>query len=227
LSEKWSCLGYEPAIIDGEIIVLDPATGNSNFGLLAQRSHLEKPFDIGLRSKKIPVRFMAFDLLSFKGDLTYLPLRTRREMLYGVFKPDPHVFMWSLPLHKDVNGIYLFNWARRLGLEGIVGKHLESPYCSGKRSAYWKKCKCEKTKDLTFTSYTVNPAGIRCETDEGIAVQVAGFNSRVVRKVLDEKGKVVIEVKYLNETENGRLRMPTFKRLVDVEVEIGKMGVIA
>jgi ATP-dependent DNA ligase len=108
----------------------------------------------------------------------------------------------------------LFQQAEKLGLEGIVGKLLSSPYLPGKRSPYWVKCKCEKVREMYFNKYTVNNAGIRVEDENEIAVQVSGHQSEAVKKEIDEKGKVLIEVKYLNVTENNRLRMPTFKRMV-------------
>ncbi len=208
------------AVIDGEIVVLD-SMGRSNFNLVAQRSHLQKTFDIALRMKTIPVTFKAFDILSFEGEnLTKLPLSDRRIILYREFTPIPTIFEWSLSLDREGNGIALFGQAEKLGLEGIIGKRLDSPYLYGKRSYYWRKCKCVKSIDMMFTRYTINNAGIRVENDNGIAVQIAGYQSTPVRQQIDRDGKAVVEVKIRRSdpdsyiTKNGKLRMPTFKRLV-------------
>jgi ATP-dependent DNA ligase len=201
------------AIVDGEICGLDE-NGKSRFTLVQQRSHLEKKFDIELRAKKIPMTFIAFDLLSYDDlDIRKLPLTGRRERLYDIFKPIPPFSLWSLSCEKEGRGTLLFRQAEALGLEGIVGKKLDSPYLEGRRSPYWKKCKCQKTKDLWFSQYTVNNAGIRVEDENGNPCQVAGHWAREVKEKIDTQGKCLIEVKYLEETENGRLRQPTFKAM--------------
>jgi len=208
---KFEC---DSCILDGEVVVL--VCGKSSFGLLAQRSHLQKRFDISLRMKTIPVTYVAFDCLSFNGqDITQKPLCERRQYLYKAVKHSPGLIEWSLPLDKEGKGKALYEMAKREGLEGIVAKPIDSPYIGGNRGI-WKKCKCEKTVDMIFHRYTINNAGIRVENGDGIAVQVAGYQSRAVKKALDLNGEVVIEVKYLNVTENGRLRMPTFKAMKEV-----------
>jgi len=211
--EFFSLANGKQGIVDGEIVAFD-SEGKSNFDLLAQRSHLQKQFDIAIRAKKIPLIFMAFDILKFDNeDLTKLPLTKRREILYKEFPPSIGLFQWSLPLDKEGRGIALFQMAKELDLEGIVAKHIDSPYVPNHRGAYWKKIKNVKTIDMIFTKYTINNAGIRIENEEGIAVQVAGKNAPAVKKEIDEKGVVLIEVKYLNKTKYGKLRMPTFKEL--------------
>jgi ATP-dependent DNA ligase len=205
------------AILDGEIVVFD-SLGKSDFNLLEQRSHLENRFDISLRMKTYPVTYVTFDTLSFDNeDLTNQPLSNRREILYKQFTPIVGVFQWSLPLDKEGRGKALFEDAKRLGLEGIVGKKIDSPYMIDRRSPFWKKCKIEKTVDMVFTKYTVNNAGIRVENEAGIAVQVSGYHAPAVKKEVDEKGSVLIEVIHRtvgsDRTKNGKLRMPTFKTM--------------
>lgn len=201
------------AILDGEICVISANKPGGDFELLAQRSHLQKKFDIELRMTKLPVIFIGVDILSFDNtSLVDLPLIERREILYKYFPPVPPVFQWSLPLDKEGKGTILFEQAKAIPLEGIIGKRLDSPYL-GRRSPYWKKCKILYTMDLEFKTYTVNNAGIRIEREDGIKVQVAGGNSRIVRKRIDERGSALIEVEYLNLTKNGKLRQPTFKTL--------------
>lgn len=211
--ELQSLADGKEAVVDGEIVIFDE-NGKSDFELLAQRSHLQKKFDIELRMKKLPVVFMSFDVLSFANeDITKLPLTRRREILFQEFTPRPNLFHWSLA-YKGFNGKALFEQAKMLNLEGIIGKHIDSPYLEGRHSPYWKKVKNTKTVDMVFTKYTVNNAGIRVENERGIAVQVSGRNALVAKREIDEKGKVLIVVKYLNLTKNGKLRMPTCKEVV-------------
>ena len=152
---------------------------------------------------------MAFDILNFDNqDLTALPLIERREILYREFKRQPF-FNLALPLIG--NGIDLFEHeVKQYNLEGLVAKHLQSPYVE-RRSPYWKKIKYEKTTDVIVTGYTVNPAGIRVENDSGFGCQVTGFQHKEVKERIDTQGHAVIEVKFLNLTKNNKLRMPTYK----------------
>lgn len=211
------------AILDGEIVVMQD--GKSKFNLLAQRSHLQNPFDIELRAKQIRVTFMAFDILECNGESVMgHQLEARKELLYAMTAPVPGIFMWSLPLDKEGRGTVWYEEARRQGIEGIIAKHRESPYLVGKRSPYWKKSKVERTMDLWFTRYTINNAGIKLETsnpqevdgtmiDAGITCQCTGRQAVAVKEALDRDGRALIEVKYMEITEANRLRMPTFKAL--------------
>lgn len=195
------------ATLDGEIIVL--TEGRSNFDLLAQRSHLENKFDIELRSAKIPVTFMCFDILNLEGqDLTGEPLRKRQQILFSEFKEIDGIFKHSAPLIGT--GEELFEMVKQRNLEGLVAKHRASPYLQ-RRSPYWKKIKYEKTADVTVTSYTVNNAGIRVANDSGFGCQASGYHAPLLKQIIDTEGFAVIEIKYLNLTPNGKYRMPTYK----------------
>jgi ATP-dependent DNA ligase len=151
---------------------------------------LEKKFDIELRMKKIPITFVAFDILSIEGEsVRKLPLFRRRELLYEAFTPIPRLGEWSMLCGKNGSGVEYFKQAEREGLEGIVGKKIDSPYLEGQRSRCWVKCKVEKTVDLWFEQFTINPAGIRVENGEGIAVQVAGEQSKRAMKEIKERAE--------------------------------------
>jgi hypothetical protein len=76
-----------------------------------------------------------------------------------------------------------------------------------------KKYKCEKTEDIWFENFTINNAGIRVENGDGIAVQIAGRQALLAMKEIKERGGVWVEVKYLEETVNGKLRQPTCKEV--------------
>lgn len=195
------------AIIDGEIIMLDDA-GNSDFQALGSRSHLEKRFDIELRSALAPVTFVAFDLLSLEGqDLTQEPLSKRRLILAKEFPSNGRLKLSEALKGK---GPDLFRIAQNKNWEGLVAKRLDSPYVN-RRSPYWLKIKNEKTEDITVTGYTVNNAGLRLHNDTGFGVQCAGAQSQGVKEIIDRQGYAIIEVKYLNRTKANKLRMPTFK----------------
>ncbi|WP_337147985.1 ATP-dependent DNA ligase [Mesorhizobium sp. Cs1299R1N3] len=73
--------------------------------------------------------FVAFDLLHLNGhDLRDMPLKDRREILQAVMPAGGHIqFSEALP----GTGEAVYHLACEAGLEGIVSKHLDSPYRSG------------------------------------------------------------------------------------------------
>jgi ATP-dependent DNA ligase len=126
--------------LDGEI-VLEQA-GRLEFDLLQMRLH---PAESRVRklSAEIPVRFIVFDVLLWKGEpISKLPLEQRRKRLERLKLPfaisettrDPKVAL---------------RWLARLepaGLDGIVCKRLACPYLPGSRDAV-VKVKPHKTAD--------------------------------------------------------------------------------
>ena len=93
--------------------------------------------------------------------------------------------------------------------EGIVIKNPVSIY-ENRRSRNWLKIKNIKSKDFKVNRYEVNPAGIVVYSDN-LKVQISGSEAIKVKNLIDETGSCNIEVNYLEETENNKLRQPTFK----------------
>jgi hypothetical protein len=94
--------------------------------------------------------------------------------------------------------------------EGIVIKNLDGKYES-RRSNFWRKLKLWNETTIILQSYTENPAGIRCETADGIAIQVAGHNQTEVRKAINERGSCEVYIQYLTKTANGKYRFPSYR----------------
>jgi bifunctional non-homologous end joining protein LigD len=114
-------------VIDGEAVLLG-ADGRSDFNGLHSRQHDEQ------------VQFYAFDMLVSDGeDLRSLPLHLRKNNLArhltrrvdGIFPSD---------FEQGEIGPELFRHACLMGLEGLVSKHRDRPYRSG-RSPHWIKVK--------------------------------------------------------------------------------------
>jgi len=81
----------------------------------------------------------AFDLIEFNGDdLRREPLDTRKATLASVLRRAAPGL--RLNEHIEANGPTVFAHACKMGLEGIVSKHKDSPYRSG-RSPDWLKSK--------------------------------------------------------------------------------------
>src|SRR5581483_8748451 len=139
------------AVLDGEIVALD-AKGQPSFGLLQQRINLGSVTEIEQIRKSIPVHFYVFDILWLDGrNLCPDPLTERRRVLHEVVtQAGPIAFALSV----DGNGKEFFQAAKNLGIEGIIGKKLDSIYEPGRRSKHWRKIKAMKTLDCVVLGWT-------------------------------------------------------------------------
>lgn len=153
LAELPGSLGARRAVLDGEIVVLDKR-GRSSFGDIQQRVHVRKPSP-GLLSQASATYF-AFDLLYCDGyDLRSVPLADRKELLRRLLRPRERIRYSD---HQVGLGKELFDLAREQGLEGIVGKRLDSAYV-GSRSGAWVKLKANKMLDAVVAGWTAPRAG--------------------------------------------------------------------
>lgn len=148
-----ACLRRLPAgtVLDGEIVILEE--GKPSFNKLQQREHLLNPARITALSKRIPATLIAFDVLyeAWKN-VTAVPLSERRLRLIELVKSlgDPHVIV---PDHIVEHGCAYFAGAKKLALEGIMAKRLDSPYLVGKRSRHWLKIKVAETAEFELVGY--------------------------------------------------------------------------
>lgn len=112
--------------IDGEIVVLNDA-GMSDFAAL----HSNKNNDVA--------QFYAFDCLSAAGDdLRDLPLLARKAKLAKLL-PAPVTGLFPATYSQGAIGPDLFPVACKMGLEGLVSKHLQRLYRP--RTCDWRKIK--------------------------------------------------------------------------------------
>ena len=191
-------------ILDGEIVAKD-------FQITESRVHTQNPLKRKLLSQEYPAVFYVFDVLSLDGkDLRDEILLERVKILIKIgFKSKKSIKL----VEYTADLINLLETAKKEKWEGIVIKNPTSRY-SDTRSWNWLKIKLEKFKDIEFNSYEINPAGVRIETlDKEVAIQVSGSSAINVRNQIESCGSATIEVKYLNETKSGKLRMPVFSKL--------------
>ena len=59
-----------------------------------------------------------------------------------------------MPDHIEEDGVELFEACLERGLEGVVAKHLQSPYIPGQRSPFWLKVKAVKSDDFVVIGWT-------------------------------------------------------------------------
>jgi ATP-dependent DNA ligase len=120
-------LRVQSCIIDGEAVACD-ADGLSSFDRLRYRQNDESVF------------IWAFDLIEFDGDdLRLDPLHARKDTLATVLMRAAPGLRLNEHMEEE-DGPLVFRHACKLGLEGIVSKHRDSRYHSG-RSRHWVKSK--------------------------------------------------------------------------------------
>lgn len=215
-------------IFDGEIIMLD--NNKVSFSKLQKRIHLKNKKTIEFLSKTNPVIFICFDIIYEGKDLINLSLLERKDVLSNY--KDNDVFIKSTYVIGD--GTKLFNAIKKLDMEGIVAKKINSKYLVNERSDNWLKIKNYKSGDFIILGY------INKEESHVISLVLGEYlNKKIVyvgkvilgkkRNLADKilkmkKSKAVVKIKdkdviyikpeikclikYLERTENGLLRQP-------------------
>lgn len=131
------------AIVDGEIVVVNKK-GASQFNALQNwRSEADGE-----------LLYYLFDILWYQGiDVKSLPLSERKVILKSII---PQKSLIRLSSDFDTSGTEFLETARKMGLEGIVAKRLDSPYTVGKRTTDWLKIKANKRQEVVIGGYTIN-----------------------------------------------------------------------
>ncbi len=158
--QKWWPADAGAALLDGEIVALDPDGVPRSFGHIQERIHLVAERDVARRAATQPVAFIAFDVLFAGGkDLCALPLDERRVHLEAVMRGVPAAVL-RLARQVRGDGTALMAEAQAESWEGLVAKDARSPYRPGKRSAEWRKLKLVKRQELVVGGWTA-PRGSR------------------------------------------------------------------
>jgi bifunctional non-homologous end joining protein LigD len=142
-------LGIPSGWLDGEIVVMN-AKGQTDFGAL------QNAFD---RASTADIVYFVFDLPFYDGrDLRALPLLQRRELLRLAVTRNPQPgIRFSEAFDQAPQALLVA--ARRLGLEGLIGKRRDSVYTS-RRSPDWIKLKIQSRQEFVIGGYTA-PKGSR------------------------------------------------------------------
>ena len=143
-------LGATEVILDGEIVALD-AKGRPSFEEIQQRMGLTSESEIRRKMKEVPVTYMLFDVLWQDGhSLLKLAYTDRRKRLDALKLKGPS---WQTPLFEKGGGAAMLEASRKAGLEGIVGKKLDSPYEPARRSGQWVKVKNRMGQELVIAGW--------------------------------------------------------------------------
>lgn len=132
-------LGARTAVLDGEVVALDPQ-GRPSFQALQHRS----------AHPGHAIVFYAFDVLHVDGrNLTGEPLNTRRALLPRLVRDSGILQSAELPgSAADVIAA-----VGRLQLEGVVAKRRDSRYDAGQRSGAWVKLKLDRQQEFVIGGY--------------------------------------------------------------------------
>ncbi|MCD6672462.1 MAG: DNA ligase D [Burkholderiaceae bacterium] len=149
LARAVAALGLPSAWLDGEIVLADER-GVASFQQLQNAFDSERTEDIV---------YYVFDLPYCAGlDLTQVALRERRALLreWLAAHPSDRVrFSADFPVAPEA----LLRSACELGVEGIIGKRVDSTYVAGRTSS-WVKLKCSNRQEFVIGGYT-DPQGSR------------------------------------------------------------------
>lgn len=215
-------------IFDGEIIMLD--NNKVSFSKLQKRIHLKNKKTIEFLSKTNPVIFICFDVIYEGKDLINLSLLKRKEVLSNY--KDNDVFIKSTYVIGD--GTKLFNAIKKLDMEGIVAKKINSKYLVNERSDNWLKIKNYKSGNFIILGYINKEESHVISLVLGehlnkkivyVGKVILGKKRNLADKILKmKKSKAVVKIKdkdviyikpeikclikYLERTENGLLRQP-------------------
>lgn len=238
LSRAVQSIPATSAILDGEVIVLDPKQ-LSSFQKLQQA--------LGKGDDKLI--YEVFDLIYLDGfDLTHCALKDRKSLLAKLFASTAPGGPVRYSDHIEGNGAAFFNKACDHGIEGIVSKLASAPYEST-RNRNWLKVKCGKRQEFVIAGYTPSEKGLAFASlilgvyEKGELVYSGrvgtGFSDKFraeLRKKLDkislptspfatrpkEPGlrdahwvspKLVAEVAFTEWTSDGSIRHPSFQGL--------------
>jgi ATP-dependent DNA ligase len=133
-------------VVDGELVAFDPQ-GRPSFQLLQNT-----------QSRALSVYFFVFDLLNLDGEaLLSLSLEHRRDLLATLFTSAEDPLRLSAQLQAPSGQI--IEAVRQLGLEGVVGKQIDSVYEPGQRSGAWIKHRTNKEQEFVVGGYIPGSQG--------------------------------------------------------------------
>ena len=137
------------SVLDGELICWQQNEATPLGFDQLQRRLGRKTVGAGLR-RECPMRFIAYDLLEHQGiDIRQQALRQRQNQLADLLGNIEHPESWRLQQSQSWS---IDTWeeldqqrnqARQHNAEGLMLKHAESPYLSGRKRGHWWKHKLE------------------------------------------------------------------------------------
>lgn len=152
--ERWGRRLPEPVVLDGELVALDGQGQPTGFQQLQGRIHVAAA-ETTLAGAR--VAFIAFDVLRAAGhDLRERPLHERRDVLEQLIAAGRPRKDTTLRISEQVrgDGRALYTRALASGWEGLIAKHIDSKYKSGKRTPDWRKLKIVHEQEFVIGGWT-------------------------------------------------------------------------
>ncbi|MFI5255378.1 MAG: non-homologous end-joining DNA ligase, partial [Candidatus Limnocylindrales bacterium] len=185
------------AIVDGEVVALDPQ-GRPSFSLLQARAGFQQK-----RDATVPIAYEAFDLLYLDGrSLLDEPLEERKRLLRERLKPaDDGTAQVRYAGHIEADGETLYEKARDQGLEGVMAKRRDSRYEPGRRSNAWLKLKVRREQEFVVGGWEPGSVvhrdlgalllGVYADGELRFAGEVgSGLDARTRRELLARMGSL-------------------------------------
>lgn len=163
LVELFAAQPCERFVLDGEVVAFDGR--HTSLARLQQRAGIADPE--AARASGVEVHFYVFDSPWMEDyDIRRIPLRERKCVIRNVLDFSGRLRYTE---HRSGDGEAFLDEARAKGWEGIIAKHAESPYRSG-RSKRWLKLKCSAGQELIIGGFT-EPA----DSCEGLGALLVGY----------------------------------------------------
>lgn len=227
-------------ILDGELVIFKD--GKPDFYSLQSRSLKSDPFKIKLAANKLPVQFVAYDMIYVDGErITDKSLMERKKLMTENLSESGAL---SISRYIEKEGIAFFEIAKEQGLEGIVAKKKDGKYYIGKRTREWVKIKVMQDEDLLVCGYQPDADGNvkdlvlgyydgnKLKTHGKVFLGVSKQEREIIKNyaeshtlskaLFDEykekdiiwiKPELVGTVQYMHTTETGNMRQPVWKGL--------------
>ena len=169
---QWARPLRAPVVLDGEIVALNAKGEPAGFQQLQGRIHL---LDAGAvrdaarlkahapsakverdpSAERPTVAYIVFDLLrEGSKDWRERPLLERREALERLFSKRKPTEIVRVSTIARGDGRALYDQAHAHGWEGLIAKHAQSLYKSGKRTPDWRKIKIVREQEFVIGGWT-------------------------------------------------------------------------
>lgn len=140
-------------VVDGELVV------GKDLEDLAKRQS-DEPLDISIMSRKMPAKYIVFDVLVVDGTKVMdKTMAERRRLLGGLFDQVSNTIL-ICPTYPPDDAPRLYKSFIAEGHEGLVAKRLSSRYYPGRRSRDWLKFKRTETIDVDIIGARKSETGL-------------------------------------------------------------------
>lgn len=164
------------ALMDGEVIALDPRTGKPDFFRVLKR-------DLSRRTtprlmERVPVYYVVFDLIYLDGKwLTDHPLEERLKRLSRILPPSKRIHFCD----SYDDGMALWEQTKDQELEGIVIKERRGRYHIGKKHPTWLKVKHFRQLEAVVVGVTLRQGRVNslllAKEEEGSLIYIGRASS--------------------------------------------------